>query len=266
MFDDDQATLIDTGFDKHRDLTLRLVAHSMATHRPNQPAKLARIINTHLHSDHCGANAALVRAHGCEVIVPAACEAAVNTWDEDLLSFRILRQRCEPFTATGVIGPGDTFTAGGIVWDAHAASADAFWEHGFGLIFPEIFDESGFAEQQSVLDLVESLQPAIVLPGHGPIFTSVQKALSVARSRLAAFESDPDRIHRTALKTMVTFTMLDAERVTTDELNARIDGSEVLSASANALGMSLPVAIDWACEQLVKQQVIKRDGPYLVSS
>ena len=60
--------------------------------------------------------------------------------------------------------------------------------------------------------------------------------------------------------------MLDAERVTPDELNARVDNGEVLSASAQALGMSLPEAINWACEALVKQQVLTRDGPYFLSN
>lgn len=284
LFDANQATLIDTGFDKHRDLTLALVAHSLANHQPNRPAKLVRIINTHLHSDHCGANAALAKAHGCQVIIPAACETAVKAWNEDLLSFRMLRQRCEAFTADATLSPGDSFTAGGTVWDVHGApghdptsliffapqpriliSADALWENGFGLIFPEIFDESGFAEQQSVLDLIESLEPAIVLPGHGPFFTDVARAIAVSRSRLAALQADPDRIHRTAIKALVTFTMLDAERATIDELNALVDNGEVLTVSANALGMSLPGAIDWATEQLVKQQVLKRDRQFLLS-
>jgi glyoxylase-like metal-dependent hydrolase (beta-lactamase superfamily II) len=285
MFDDDLATLIDTGFDKHRDLTLRLVAHSLANHQQGQTARLARIINTHLHSDHCGANAALTRVHDCETLIPVACEKAVKTWDEDLLSFRKLRQRCEPFTADGTISPGDQFTAGGLVWDAHAApghdptsliffaavpriliSADAFWENGFGLIFPEIFGESGFAEQQSVLDLVESLNPATVLPGHGPIFTNIEQAMTVSRSRLAALQADPDRLHRTALKTLVTFTMLDVQRASTDEIVAMAEGGEVINASANALGMSLPDAISWATDQLVRQQVLRRDGQYLLNS
>jgi hypothetical protein len=60
--------------------------------------------------------------------------------------------------------------------------------------------------------------------------------------------------------------MLDAERATPAELITRVDDGEVLSASANALGMSLPEAITWATDQLVKQQILSRDGHYLLSS
>ena len=31
-------------------------------------------------------------------------------------------------------------------------SADALWENGFGVIFPELEGESGFAEEQAVLE------------------------------------------------------------------------------------------------------------------
>ena len=54
LFDsDDSATLIDTGYVAHSEQTLLLVRHALGGR------KLARIINTHLHSDHCGGNALL---------------------------------------------------------------------------------------------------------------------------------------------------------------------------------------------------------------
>ena len=34
--------------------------------------RLDRIVNTHLHSDHCGGNAALQQAYACAIDVPAA--------------------------------------------------------------------------------------------------------------------------------------------------------------------------------------------------
>ena len=57
LFDDDQsATLVDTGYVTHGEQTLALVRHALEGRR------LTRIINTHLHSDHCGGNALLSRA------------------------------------------------------------------------------------------------------------------------------------------------------------------------------------------------------------
>jgi glyoxylase-like metal-dependent hydrolase (beta-lactamase superfamily II) len=43
---------------------------------------LQRIVNTHLHSDHCGGNHALQQAFGCAVDVPAGEADKVDRWDE----------------------------------------------------------------------------------------------------------------------------------------------------------------------------------------
>ena len=59
--------VIDSGYDKHVPLMLALIASRMGLDgRP-----LAKLVNTHCHSDHVGGNAALRRAYGCNIAVPA---------------------------------------------------------------------------------------------------------------------------------------------------------------------------------------------------
>ncbi len=60
-------------------------------------------------------------------------------------------------------------------------SADALWEEGFGVIFPELWGEAGFEEVAQTLDLIESLKVDLVIPGHGTIFTEVAKSLAIVR-------------------------------------------------------------------------------------
>ena len=73
LFDDGRtATLVDTGFAKHRELTVALVGHALGG-RP-----LDAIVNTHLHSDHCGGNAVLAALHGARITIPAASADAVR--------------------------------------------------------------------------------------------------------------------------------------------------------------------------------------------
>ena len=58
LFDDDSsATLVDTGYVSHRTQTLALVQSALGGR------KLTRILNTHLHSDHCGGNALPAARH-----------------------------------------------------------------------------------------------------------------------------------------------------------------------------------------------------------
>ena len=69
----EDATLIDSGYVSHAEQTLALVRHAL---RPGR--SLARIVNTHQHSDQCGGNAALQRAFGARIVIPPgdadACE------------------------------------------------------------------------------------------------------------------------------------------------------------------------------------------------
>ena len=65
LFDGNEATLVDSGYVSHAAQTVALVGGALAGRR------LARLINTHSHSDHIGGNAAVQRAFGCRIGVPA---------------------------------------------------------------------------------------------------------------------------------------------------------------------------------------------------
>jgi glyoxylase-like metal-dependent hydrolase (beta-lactamase superfamily II) len=220
------AALIDTGYVSHAEQTVALVAHAL---RPGQ--SLARIINTHLHSDHCGGNAALQQAWPtAQTVIPPGQADAVAVWDEDALSYRATGQRCERFTHHAVLQPGQAFTVGARIWQAHAApghdphslilfdaaqrvlvSADALWQNGFGVVFPELDGVNAFDDVAAVLNLIERLNPALVIPGHGAPFADVASALQRARARLAAFRTDPAKHARHGAKVLIKYHFLDVQ-------------------------------------------------------
>lgn len=89
FLDADAATLVDTGYCIHAEQTLSLVRSCIGT-RP-----LGRILNTHLHSDHCGGNAAL-QAAWPEVqtwIAPGQAQHVAN-WNPEALSYTPTGQAC----------------------------------------------------------------------------------------------------------------------------------------------------------------------------
>jgi glyoxylase-like metal-dependent hydrolase (beta-lactamase superfamily II) len=104
-------------------------------------------------------------------------------------------------------------------------SADALWEHGFGAIFPEIEGDSGFAEQRSILELIEQLGPLWVIPGHGAPFSDVASALTRARARLAALEANPERNARQVAKALTKFLLLDLRRIDFHALVRHLSGA-----------------------------------------
>ncbi|MEK9720147.1 MAG: MBL fold metallo-hydrolase [Quisquiliibacterium sp.] len=277
-----RATLVDSGYGKHAQLTTELVRHVLAA-RGMPMSALTTLINTHLHSDHCGGNAAIAAASGCRVLVPEAELETVRGWDQSRLSYQATGQRCERFAADDSIAPGDQLTLGGLLWRAYAApghdpkslllhcpeqrlmlSADALWENGFGIIFPELSGQSGFDEQQAVLDLIESLAPEVVIPGHGRAFNKVPAAIARARDRLAALREDPSRNARNAIKALVKFLLLDLEQVQFARLVEQLKEAQVLLDAAAQLKMPLPEALDWAVDSLAsaaQQGRLARCGP-----
>lgn len=248
--DGEDATLVDSGHCLHADQTVALVRESL---RGGQT--LARVLNTHLHSDHCGGNAALVRAFGAAVQIPPGLCDAVQRWDVDALGYRPSGQRCEKFAASATLAPGQSLPVGARTWQAHAApghdphslilfdaengvliSADALWENGFGVVFPELDGDNGFDDVAATLDLIESLRARAVIPGHGAPFTDVAGALQRARQRLAGFRADPARHTRHAAKVLLKYHLLEEAQ------------------------QALPALLDWFAATPLMQQVWQRQG------
>lgn len=247
------AVLVDTGHVVHREQTLALVRHALragpvtreAEDGPPSPPgprpaqsepPLVRIVNTHLHSDHCGGNAAVQLAFGAGIVIPPGLADAVRAWDLTRLSHDDFGQR-ERFHIEGTLGPGESFVAGGRRWLALAApghdphslvlfdagaglllSADALWENGFGVVFPELVGESGFDDVGRTLDMIEGLPVRLVVPGHGAPFSNVAAALARARSRLAGFRASPARHARHAAKVLVKYHVMEERRLPLAEL------------------------------------------------
>ncbi len=230
---DGGATLIDTGYVSHAPQTVALVEQALAGR------VLTRVLNTHLHSDHCGGNAALIARFGAALSIPPGHAPAVAAWDEDVLTFRATGQRCARFKYDALLAPDSSVELGGFLWQVLAApghdphqvmlwcaseriliSADVLWQNGFGAIFPEIEGESGFAEQRTLLETIAQVQPRWVIPGHGAPFSDVARALARAHKRLAALAEDPARNARQVAKTLVKFHLLEVRSVTFDELAA----------------------------------------------
>ena len=236
-----EVTVIDTGYVSHAEQTEDLVRQALRGRR------LRRIVNTHLHSDHCGGNARLVRAFGCEVWIPPGQWDAVLRWDTQALSFAPTGQRSERFFPDRALVPGDSLDMGGRSWlissapghdphavilfephDATLVSADALWENGFGIVFPELEGEHGFGAVAATLDAIEQFDPQSVIPGHGRPFSDVKGALGRARRRLDALAADPPKHARHAAKVLLKFRLLETRREPRPQLLAWADGTDYM--------------------------------------
>ena len=226
--------LVDTGYCTHSGQTLALVRSALGD-RP-----LDRILNTHLHSDHCGGNAALQQAWPqVHTAIPPGQAAEVRHWDPYALSYTPTGQECPQFHCDGVLQPGTEVLLGDRPWQVHAApghdphsiilfepqdriliSADALWENGFGVVFPELDGADAFGEVARTLDVIASLAPRTIIPGHGPVFGDAKRALEVARKRLDGFVQKPLKHAQYAAKVLLKYKLLEWQRIRMQDLQA----------------------------------------------
>ena len=220
--------LIDSGYVRHAPLTLAL----LTTQRGLGDEPLAKLINTHCHSDHMGGNAAIANKYRCPIAIPDGERALIDSWDGKQLLLDYADQSADRFRADETLYPGTTYRWGDLEWQAIAApghdmgalvfynpahgiliSGDALWENGFGFVMPPEIDAAALPATRATLETLAGLDIRIVIPGHGEPFTDVDIALDRAMQRVAAFEADPLRMARHALKVVLVFRLLDQQRL-----------------------------------------------------
>lgn len=278
--DPELPTVVDTGYGSHSAQTLALIQGAL------QGQPLRRIINTHLHSDHAGGNAVLQAHYGCQTIIPPGQRDAVDAWDEERLSYTGTGQQCERFGYDDVLRVGELIRIGQHDWQVLPAgghdhdmvmlwcdalgiliSADALWEKGFGVIFPELVGEPGFARQKATLDLISQLAPKLVIPGHGAPFTAVEAALGNAHSRIDWLAADPKRNADNAIKALLAFKLMAHQRLAVSAIADLIRDSLIFGQVVRTYYPADPDLLSQVfAEQLVKVGAAVRDGDHLVLS
>jgi glyoxylase-like metal-dependent hydrolase (beta-lactamase superfamily II) len=272
---EDSCALVDSGYATHAPQTLALVQAALGN------CSLNVLVNTHLHSDHCGGNAAL-QAHypGMQTLIPPGQASHVSTWNPYALSYTPTGQQCEQFGFNATLQPGRELELGGLRWQIHAApghdpnsvvlfepqsrlllSADALWENGFGVVFPELDGDDAFSEVSDTLDLIESLKPRCVIPGHGGAFTDVPQALARAHKRLDSFVNHPAKHIRYAAKVMLKFKLLEVQTIELEKLATWARATDLLMRlhGADAPLTAFDVWVAHLADELVVSGAAARD-------
>lgn len=276
----DGCVVVDSGYVKHVPLTLALVASRMGLDgRP-----LAKLVNTHCHSDHMGGNAALARAYACPVAVPEGEAAAVAAWDQRALLLDYAGQRADRFSADEALRPGTSQVWGDLEWRTIAApghdmgalvfyndehriliSGDALWENGYGFVMPAEFDPSALPATRATLETLAELDVRCVIPGHGEPFGDFHAAIERALRRTAAFETDPLRLASHALKVILVFSLLDRERMSLAQLPDFVAQVGIFSEFNARYFRRSPTALaERLVTDLVKVGAVRRSDDFLV--
>jgi glyoxylase-like metal-dependent hydrolase (beta-lactamase superfamily II) len=268
---DGPTALVDTGYWTHAEQTLALVDHALSGH------PLDLILNTHLHSDHCGGNAALQKRYpNATTLIPPGHSSHVADWNPVALTYEPTGQHCPQFNFDAVLTPGTTIRLGPLDWQIHAAkghdphsivlfqedhrlliSADALWENGFGVVFPELEGISAFEEVAETLSLIEELNPLTVIPGHGPIFQDTKEALQRAQNKLDYFVKNPVKHHRHGLKVLIKYKLLEWQSIEFDQLLDWSVNTTYLQAAMPSKGTDRRSDTTWILDLLSELQQSK---------
>lgn len=279
LMDDTSAVLVDSGYVSHAPQTLALVAQALK----GRPLDL--LLNTHLHSDHCGGNQALQNAYPrLETWIPPGHAEAVAQWDEVALTYQSTGQDCPRFQFQNLLRPGEEVQLAGKRWQVHAApghdpqsiilfepisrtliSADALWQHGFGIVFPELEGIAAFHEVANTLDLIESLDANWIIPGHGAPFHDAAQALEFARQKLNAFVQNPEKHARYGAKVLVKFKLLEWHQIDKEAFVAWAQMSTYLHAlhRVQATAQSFTEWLDMILAELIKSKALHIEGHLL---
>lgn len=268
--------LVDSGYASHAEQTVDLVDAAL------QGRTLDILLNTHLHSDHCGGNSALQSIYPeLQTLIPPGQAHLVSTWDPIALTYVPTGQLCPQFRFTDLLKSGGEIELADTSWQIHAApghdphsiiffepqsrtliSADALWESGFGVVFPELEGGSAFDEVAATLDLIESLAPRTVIPGHGPVFEYRPQVLASARQRLNAFVSNPSRHAHHAAKVLLKFKLLEQQQLLFEDFLEWARRTSYLQQIRETFFASIPFEewMDQLTAELERSAVACRDG------
>jgi glyoxylase-like metal-dependent hydrolase (beta-lactamase superfamily II) len=270
--------LIDSSHARHAPLTLALIAHALGE------APLARLVNTHCHSDHMGGNAAIKDRYHCPIAIPTGEARAIDDWDERTLLLAWTDQYAPRFAYDEIIAPGETHVWGGLAWRALAApghdmgalvffndehrilvSGDALWRNGYGIVMPKEIDPRALPATRATLETLARLEARIVIPGHGEPFADVGAALERAFARTAAFEADSLRVARHVLKVLLIFTLLDRRRLALADLPAYVGRVGVYREfNARYFRLAPHALVERLVGELEKARAVRRENGWLV--
>jgi len=276
-----EAVVVDSGYGAHVPQTLALIELALAG------KKLARLVNTHCHSDHMGGNAAIQKKYACRTSIPEGEAPLIDDWDEQALILAVADQRAERFRYDDAFREGDTLRMGELDWqvvaapghDTHAVmfhspearvliSGDALWENGFGVVFPQLFGrDTALAETRATLEAIGGLSVDVVIPGHGRPFGDPGAAIERAFYRLEGYEEDITRLARHCAKVMLSFALLEKRSMPLAGLPSYVERVPILAElNSRYLRMTPAAMAEWLVNELERAGAARRNDGMLVAT
>lgn len=117
----------------------------------------------------------------------------------------------------------------------------------------------------ATLDRIAALAPYRIIPGHGPPLTDAPGAIGRARRKLDAFAADPAKNARHALKSLLSFALLERKRMRVNGMRAYIAKVPCFrDLNERYLVKPLPQLADALMAELVRAKAVGIDAGWIL--
>src|SRR5699024_8557133 len=196
-----ESALVDSGFVGHAQDTVEWT-HAMA-------GDITRVVNTHWHADHVGANG-LFQEHGVGIAAGQPEADAVQRRDPGCCVAEYLGQPVAPYTVDEVLHDGQIIRLGDADWQVirtpgHTPGhlslwqpeeqilivGDALSDYDVGWVWTALDGPQVAATALASIERMAQLQPKIIIPAHGGIPQDVPAPFAAAHRRVSRLGDDP---------------------------------------------------------------------------
>ncbi|MBW1842242.1 MAG: MBL fold metallo-hydrolase [Deltaproteobacteria bacterium] len=188
---------------------------------------VSQIINTHCHCDHIGGNRIVQAQSGCDIALHSMGKHFMDTRDDWSTWWRYYNQEADFFDCTQVLEDDDVINVGPHPFEilytpGHASdgivlyskkekiliSSDTLWENDLAVMTIRIEGSTALFQMMASLERLESLDIAMVYPGHGKPFKDVKSAISKSKKRIETYMFDREKLGNDLLKKIIVYTLL----------------------------------------------------------
>ena len=234
---------------------------------------LSCVVNTHWHSDHVGGNAEL-QAAGVEIVVSESDAKVIAEPNADACLTRYLDQPVAPYRVNRTIRPGDRIRMGDLDWEVlatpgHTPSHLSFWQadervliagdvlstYDVGWINVALDGVDAARQSLESVELLASLRPRVVLPGHGPRPVDLDAFFANGRRRLQRLIDSPEEMVWYGARRVFGFALMIYDGIDERELPSYLHSRGWVQGAARQLHMT----VESFSEELV-QGMLKSGG------
>lgn len=207
-----------------------------------KPADVGLIVNTHCHWDHLGGNRAIQQLSGAKIAAGQHTAEIIAANDREAMWLDYFGAEIDPPPVDVVLRPGSDVVLGDqkfivLAVPGHAPDAIALFNpkhrlliggdvllaggdmgilntavHGFGIV----------DEAMDTVKMLQKMEIAVALPGHGPMITDVRGALMQLWRRLTGYLRDPAKMAWHLVRRIVMVYLILGSGQPRDELTAHI--------------------------------------------